>query len=287
MREMWPEIRKHPMSVLYGTLLLCTALAGSISGLFSGAWGAAAVDLVMACLLLLYMFKNLFHSPELRGGRLEEWIAWLGVIGANLLILVPESNLSGSMLRACSFVFLLMSVILHFSHWRIALYCLPATLWCCLFIPFHEELMLMASFPLRLSATMLASLILKILGTGVAYSGTSLYLADLNIAITDACSGINQLDAFLLLAYIVVKLAGARVYWQVVHFAFVIPSIIIANALRIVLTVLLFKMFGEVILGKFWHVALGYGQVIAALLIFVAVGNLFGTGPEKKQEDKA
>ena len=46
-------------------------------------------------------------------------------------------------------------------------------------------------------------------------------------------------------------------------------------------------MFGEVILGKFWHVALGYVQVFAALLIFVAVGNLFGSKPEKKQEDRA
>ena len=287
MRELMPEIRKHPICVLYGTLLLFAALAGSISGLFSGIWEAVAVDLVMACLLLFCMFKNIFRCPELRSGRLEKWIAWLGVIGANLLILVPENNLSGSMLRAGSFVLLLMSVILHFSHWRIALYCLPATLWYCLFIPFHEELMLMASFPLRLSATMLASLILKVLGTGVIYSGTSLHLADLNIAITDACSGINQLDAFLLLAYIVVKLAGARAYWQVVHFAFVIPSIIIANALRIVLTILLFKMFGEVILEKFWHVTLGCGQVVAALLIFVAVGNLFGSKPEEKQEDKA
>ena len=75
-------------------------------------------------------------------------------------------------------------------------------------------------------------------------------------------------------------------YLQVIHFVFVIPSIIIANALRIVLTVILFKVFGEVVLEKFWHISLGYVQIIAALLIFVAVGKLFCSKPEKIEEEE-
>jgi exosortase/archaeosortase family protein len=164
---------------------------------------------------------------------------------------------------------------------------LPPTLWCCLFIPFHEEIMLMASYPLRLSAAMLAALVLKICGTGIVYSGTSLNLPDLNIAITDACSGINQLDAFLLIAYVTVKMMHSKANWQALHFTFIIPSVIVANALRIVLTVLLFKIFGEVILDKFWHVTLGYAQILIALLIFIAVGKLFSVKPEEKLEDEA
>jgi exosortase/archaeosortase family protein len=114
-----------------------------------------------------------------------------------------------------------------------------------------------------------------------------LHLPDLDIAITDACSGINQLDAFLLIAYLAVKTMYKKGYWQVLHFAFIIPSIIIANSLRIVLTVLLFKIFGEVILDKFWHVTLGYAQILIALLIFIAVGKLFSVKPEEKPEDEA
>jgi exosortase/archaeosortase family protein len=110
-------------------------------------------------------------------------------------------------------------------------------------------------------------------------------LPDLDIAITDACSGINQLDAFLLIGCIAVKMMHRKEYWQILHFAFIIPSVIIANSLRIVLTVLLFKMCGEVILGKFWHVALGYMQIVTALIIFAAVGKLFSSNPEKKQEE--
>ena len=281
------NIIKHPLSVLYGTLLLILAIKGFITELFSGALDAAIVDLVMAVILIWVMFRNTCKIENPGANNWERFTAWGLLAGANLLILLPEGNFSGNLLRSVAFVLLLMGLILHFSNWRIMLYCLPATLWCCVFIPFHEEIMLMASYPLRLSATMLAALLLKICGTEVVYSGSSLHLPDLDIAITDACSGINQLDAFLLIAYLAVKIMHKKEYWQVLHFAFIIPSIIIANSLRIVLTVLLFKIFGEVILDKFWHVTLGYAQILIALLIFLAVGKLFSVKPEEKLEDEA
>lgn len=285
MKQAIADMRRHPISVLYGTLLLILAIKSSIPALFSGSWDAATVDLTMAGVLLFVMFKNICKLNIQDTNHWGRLTAWGLLLCSNLLILLPESSFSGNLLRAFSFVLLLAGLILYFSNWRTALYCLPATLWCCIFIPFHEEIMLMASYPLRLSATMLAAMVLKICGTGVVYSGTSLNLPDLNIAITDACSGINQLDAFLLIAYISVKMMHSKANWQILHFAFIISSVIIANALRIVLTVFLFKMCGEVILGKFWHVLLGYVQIVLALAIFLAVGKLFCSKPEKKQEE--
>ena len=284
MKNTIANVKKYPVSVFYGIFLLFLAVKGSISALFSGAWDAAAVDLAMAAILIFVQFKNICKL-DLRSSNLSERIiAWSMLICSNLLMLLPENNLSGSLIRAISFVLLLAGCTLFFSNLPVALHCLPATLWCCIFIPFHEELMLMSSYPLRLSATMLAALGLKICGTGVIYSGSSLHLPNLNIAITDACSGINQLDAFLLIAYIAVKMMHKKELWQILHYAFIIPSIIIANSLRIILTVLLFKICGEVILGKFWHITLGYVQIFIALLLFLAVGRLFYCSPEKTQE---
>lgn len=287
MKRIIAGIVQHPVSVLYGLFLLIWALKGSITGVFSGTWDAAMVDLAMAVILISGMFRNICKSEKQEASSRERWIAWGMVLSSNLLVLLPESSFSGNLLRALAFVLLLEGAILHFGTWRSALYCLPATLWCGVFIPFHEEIMLMASYPLRLSATLLASLVLKICGTGVVCSGTSLHLPNLNIAITDACSGINQLDAFLLIAYIAVKMMHRKESWQILHFAFIIPAVIIGNALRIVLTVLLFKMCGEVILGKFWHVGLGYLQIFIALVIFILVGKLFCSRPEKAQEENS
>ena len=278
---------KHPASAIYGTLLLISALYSSITGVFSGAWDTAAVDLIMAFALVFSMLKNIRSLEHNTAERSAKITAWAAVIGANLLMLIPANSFSGDLLRAISFTVLFNSILLHFCGFRIALYALPATLWCGIFIPFHEEIMLMASYPLRLSATMLSALSLKLCGVDVVYSGSSLHLPDLNIAITDACSGINQLDAFLLIAYVAVKIMQKKELIQLLHFAFIIPAVIIANTLRIVATVLLFNACGDVILGKFWHVALGYVQIIAALLIFLAVGKLFISKPEKKQEENS
>ena len=146
--------------------------------------------------------------------------------------------------------------------------------------------MLLFSFPLRLSATVLSSGILNLCGVDVVGAGTSLELPGLNIAITDACSGINQLDAFILIAFIAVQILHRRTGWKILHFAFIVPAIILGNSLRIVLTVLLYRVWGEVVLQNSWHTALGYVQIILAFLIFLAIGRLFCIDNSTKKEEK-
>ena len=131
---------------------------------------------------------------------------------------------------------------------------------------------------------MLSAGILKLCGIQVIFSGTSLMLPKLDIAITDACSGINQLDAFILVAFIAVEMLHRKAGWKFLHFAFVIPAIIIGNSLRIVLTVLLYRSFGEVVLQNTWHTLLGYVQIILALLIFLMIGKLFQSVSRNRTE---
>ena len=131
---------------------------------------------------------------------------------------------------------------------------------------------------------MLSGLILKLFGIGAVYSGTSLSLPGLNIAITDACSGINQLDAFILIAFIAVRILHKGLLWKILHFAFIMPAIIIGNSLRIVITVLLYRWFGESVLADTWHIALGYVQIVLALIIFLLIGKIFQIASTKSEE---
>ena len=146
--------------------------------------------------------------------------------------------------------------------------------------------MLLLSYPLRLSASFLSAGILKMCGIELVCSGTSLALPGLDIAITDACSGINQLDAFILIAFVAVEILHKKILWKILHFAFIIPAMIIGNSLRIVLTVLLFRSLGETVLQNNWHTALGYVQIVFALLIFIAIGKLFSVPDGKREEEK-
>ena len=62
------------------------------------------------------------------------------------------------------------------------------------------------------------------------------------------------------------------------------PSIIFGNTLRIVITVLLYRLFGEAVFENTWHTLLGYTQIIFAILLFLAAGILFSAAEKQNQE---
>ena len=277
---------KHPLGVLYSTLLGFIAFSAAIPMMRAGAWDAALVDVVMAAILIGMMFKTFVFTFRRESSLLNKITAWVMLVLANILALLPSHDFPGSLSTALAFSLVICALVLYFSGTLMAKVCIMPALWCCVFMPYHEEFMLMLSYPLRLSATLLSSLVLKICGVEVAFAGTSLNLPDLNIAITDACSGINQLDAFILIAFIAVEMLQKKTVWKFLHFAFVIPSIIAGNSLRIVITVLLYKMLGGCVLENLWHTLLGYTQIFFAIIIFLLIGRIFRENPSVQKEDE-
>lgn len=286
MKILLARLAKHPLGALYGALLGLVAFFAAVPAFTSGAWESASVDLVMAGLLIALMLKSSISTFRKQPSWAEKAMAWGLVVLANILALLPSHDFPGSLSTAFAFSFLICALVLYFSGRLMAVICIAPALWCCVFMPYHEEFMLLLSYPLRLNATVLSAGMLKMFGVDVVYSGTSLTLPGLNIAITDACSGINQLDAFILIAFIVVEILHRKLFLQCLHFAFIIPSIIIGNSLRIVLTVLLYRQLGEVVLQNTWHIALGYVQIILALVLFVGVGKLLAVPDGKNAEEK-
>jgi len=281
------DLLKHPLGVLYGTLPGFVAFFAAVPMVRSGMWDAALVDVIMAGILIGIMLKKITVFHQRQSKLSEKCAAWSMLILANVLALSAGYEFPGSLNTALAYSLIICAFMLYFSGKRIAASGIAPTLWCCVFMPYHEEFMLLLSFPLRLSATMLSAGILKLCGIDVIFSGTSLDLPNLDIAITDACSGINQLDAFILIAFIAVQLMHRKTGWRILHFAFVIPSMIIGNSLRIVITVLLYKLCGEVILQNSWHIALGYGQIVLAIAIFLLTGRIFQIDDEKNTEEKS
>ena len=286
MNKLLNRIKKHPLGALYGTLLGIIAFSAAVPMFVSGMWDAALVDLAMAAILISLMLKNFSSNSRKETGLAEKCTAWTILLLADMLALLPTHNFAGSLSTALAFSLLICAGVLYFSGFLAAGAAALPALWCCVFIPYHEEITLLLSFPLRLNATVLSAALLNLFGINIAYSGTSLTLPGLNIAITDACSGIKQLDAFILLALIAVQMLHRNTGWKILHFAFIVPAIIAGNSLRIVLTVLLYRLFGECVFENIWHTALGYGQIIFALLIFLGIGALFCLAEKKPQEDR-
>ena len=276
---------KHPLGVLYGTLLGILAFSAAVPLFTSGAWDAALVDLAMAGILIFLMLKRLIQTSRRNGLFPERCAAWTMLLFVNILALLPTGSFPGSLSTAFAFALLICAFVLYFSGTCTAVNSIMPALWCCVFMPYHEEFMLLLSYPLRLSASALSAWILKLCNCPVVCSGTSLHLSGLDIAITDACSGINQLDAFLLIAFISVQILHRKTGWKMLHFAFIIPAIIFGNSLRIVLTVLLYFLWGGVVLQNTCHTVLGYVQIVLALLFFLVIGKVFTfSDPEHKEE---
>ena len=283
--EYWKKTVKHPLGALYGTLLGIVAFSAAVPMCFSGMWDAALVDLSMAAVLIALMLRYCFANYGKQVSFVEKCSAWMLVIFADILAILPAHNFAGGLCTALALSVLFCAFILFFSGGYLAAISAAPVLWCCVFMPYHEEIMLLLSFPLRLSATALSAVLLKLCGVDVIAAGTSLELSGLDIAITDACSGINQLDAFILLAFLAVQILHQKAGWKILHFAFIMPAIILGNSLRIVLTVLLYTWWGEVVLQNTWHTALGYVQILIALLFFLAIGKIFTISEAEPEEE--
>ena len=137
-----------------------------------------------------------------------------------------------------------------------------------------EYIFLTLSYPLRLMATWLAVGVLKAVCVPVSADRTLITLdsGTTQIAVTDACGGLEQLGGLvavgLLFAWIMQKGWG----WRLLHWATILPCVVLANALRLIVTVLLVKAYGDVILGDVWHVSLGWAQTVLAVVLLWLFG---------------
>ena len=140
-----------------------------------------------------------------------------------------------------------------------------------------ESLILTLSYPLRLMATFLAVGALKVFGVAVSADRTLMMVGDggMEIAVTDACSGIEQLGALVLVGVAFAWMMQRSLLLRIVHWMTILPSVVLANAIRLIATVLLYQGYGDVILGDAWHHGLGYAQSVLALVLLWLFGLIF------------
>lgn len=202
-------------------------------------------------------------------------IAWI------CIVLVPPSlqlpALGNLDLGAYTALLLVTMAVITYAHSPSStLRLLPALFIAIVIIPVQEQIFLAISFPLRLISTILTVETLQLFGSTISYQLTSIRVGSFEVAVTDACSGISQLAVLLLLGYVVVVMKHHRSPWNAsLHYLSLLPIIIFANAVRLILTILLFYLIGEKAFSHHYHAFLGYIFVISSTLIFYAVGALF------------
>lgn len=235
--------------------------------------GTAALLILLAC--LLYQALKVSAGTQKKGGfPWNKLLAWPPVLIALGLLFLPWSNPDAPGFKFGAWFFLSLGAVCFFCGLRAMLYGFVPLLGCFLAVPFRESIVLYLSYPFRMVSTVLSVGFLRIFGMHIENDNTTIRIEGLDIAITDACSGIQQFEAMILVAFWLVMIWKRPFVWRCVHYAFLIPSIIIANAIRIVLTIVLYKTIGEVVLNNIWHEGLGYAQIVLTVALFFLVGCL-------------
>ena len=127
------------------------------------------------------------------------------------------------------------------------------------------------TLPLKGLVSAAATDLLSAVGLPVSREGVTIYVAQYQLLVEDACSGMNSLVGLTAIGLLYVYLRrGSSLARSVVLSLFIIPIAIAANILRIVTIILLTYFFGD-------DVAQGILHPTAGLLLFaVALAMIFG-----------
>jgi len=252
--------------------------------------GTAALLILLAC-LLYQAVKTAAAVPAKTGGfPWHKAAAWLLTAAALALIFLPWPNRGAPGYKFGAVFFLALGAAGFFCGIRALLFGAVPLFGCFFVVPFREQIVLYMSYPFRMVSTVLSVGFLQMFGMKIENDMTTIRIEGLDIAITDACSGIQQLEAMILVAFWLVMVWPRSFVWRCVHYAFLIPAIIFANAVRIILTIVLYKAGFESVLNNTWHEGFGYAQVVLTVAFFFLVGCLLpetGPAPSSGKNEKA
>lgn len=268
------RLRYSVSSYIVLAIAFSFALYMTWNDLASPDWEAPATLFLLGLLISYDVCHKIYVRPTGPRG-VQDSVAAYSVLALFFLLALGPLNIDNEWLQCCCLWLLLIAFLRFSSGHRVTVLVMIPLFVFCVFIPMHSEIMLAVSLPLRIIATGISGFFLKMVGFNVSSTLTVLRLENVDLAVTDACSGIQQFEALLLLGYILVKRQQKHLGWRIMHYSFCIPSVIFANSIRLVLIVMLYHWpVGEAVLYSAWHEGLGYFQVLVAVLLMWIVGLL-------------
>ncbi|WP_425616567.1 exosortase/archaeosortase family protein [Anatilimnocola sp. NA78] len=133
-------------------------------------------------------------------------------------------------------------------------------------LPFRMESML--SLPLQGIATKLSCWILQLLGQPAIAEGHTILIGEYTMEIAEACSGLRLFVSIFALAFAYLMLVR-KAWWERVLLVLSVPAIAIAaNAIRIVVTSLMYQYVSGEAAKKFSHDFAGWAMIPLAAAMF-------------------
>ena len=145
-----------------------------------------------------------------------------------------------------------------------------------LMVPLPQSLVNVIAFPLQLLAASTAVEALHLLGIPALLEGNIIHLADANLFVEEACSGLRSLMALLTLGIVFAYFFRQNTVERLILIASTIPIAILVNSVRVALTGILTNVWGEDAASGFIHDFQGVITFAVAFLLLLLEASAIG-----------
>lgn len=142
-------------------------------------------------------------------------------------------------------------------------------------IPLPEWLLDYATAPLKEVASVLTTNLLQLFGFPIVREGVTLYVAQYQLLVEDACAGMNAFMGLMSLGLFYTYIAhGSSWRYCLVLAAFILPVAVLANVVRIIILVMLTFYAGDDVAQGYLHEGAGLVMFASALLLIFAIDSV-------------
>lgn len=138
--------------------------------------------------------------------------------------------------------------------------------------------------PLKRFVSFVATNLLQVCGVPISREGVTMTVAQYQLLVEDACSGMNSLTGLIAISlFYIYLLRDASWRYSLAMVAMVIPVAIVANIIRILVLVLLTYFFGDAVAQSFLHMAAGMFLFATALALVFGIDHLLSAFLGRRQ----
>jgi exosortase len=225
--------------------------------------------IVPICIYLLYWKKEVLTKIAVRSSL------WgLGLVIFSLLLYLFAHFAEIQTAAALSMVLLLTGIIIYFYGFLMFKELLFPLFLLLLMIPVPAQIYSSLTIPLQLFVSEASVWLVSYLGVPVYREGNVIHLPEQTLQVVQACSGLRSLISVLTVCAIFGYLTLESNILRSLLFFSGIPAAILANIVRVLLTVLAFYYFNYDLTKGTTHTVFGMGIFIIAFIIIAITKGL-------------
>lgn len=230
---------------------------------------------------LVFLFLIWTKREELKKSKIAPLTLGLFLLIPALLLHLIAYRWGINFISGFSFIIALFGLLLYLFGRDVTRHLTFALCFLVFMMPLPQVMIIHISFKMKIFAAQVATSIIKLFNIPSVRTGSIVQLPNTSLTIGDPCSGLRSLISLTALGALYAYLAKISKIRKIILFLFSIPLALFANAIRIVLLLIVAFIYGsEVATGKF-HDFSGFLLFVIALIGLIIAGRILSWEKEK------